>query len=209
MGNESSPMYRWRKVSAAQRTRILEQRQSIQHPLHSPRHVESDRTDRYMITAACFEHRPHVGHSLERLQDFSNRLCDVLAANCRTVDAWVVLPNHYHVMIDCPNLMHLFQQLQQLHGRTAFEWNGQEDCRGRKVWCKAAETEMKSEGHFYASINYVLNNPVRHGYCARWTEWPFSSAQEYLDRIGRAKALQIWKSYPLHDYGNDWDPPEL
>ncbi len=68
---------------------------------------------------------------------------------------------------------------------------------------------MKSEGHFYASLNYVLNNAVHHGYVKKWTEWPYSNAPEYLASMGEEKALQIWMSYPLYDYGKTWDPPEF
>ena len=81
--------------------------------------------------------------------------------------------------------------------------------RGRQVWCKAAETAMKSEGHFFATLNYVLNNPVHHGYCKKWPDWPYSSANDYLEHMGRERALSIWQSYPLYGYGQSWDPPEL
>jgi len=40
---------------------------------------------------------------------------------------------------------------------------------------------MKSEGHFYASRNDVLHNPVHHRYREKWIEWPFSSAAEFLE----------------------------
>lgn len=68
---------------------------------------------------------------------------------------------------------------------------------------------MKSEGHYYATLNYVLHNAVHHGYATKWTEWPYSNAAQYLEDCGREQALQIWTSYPLYDYGKDWDPPEM
>ena len=49
------------------------------------------------------------------------------------------------------------------------------------------------------------NNPVHHGYVKLWTEWPWSSAAEYLERTGRAEAEQVWKEYPILDYGRKWD----
>ena len=68
---------------------------------------------------------------------------------------------------------------------------------------------MRSERHFYASLNYIHNNPVRHGYTVKWQDWPFSSAAEFLERSGRERAAQLWKAYPIRDYGKNWDPPEL
>ncbi len=140
---------------------------------------------------------------------FVTELCDLLEEHCRHVFAWVVLPNHYHVLVDVPQLKSLFREIGKLHGRNSFDWNGQENQRGRQVWCKAAETVMKSEGHFYATINYILNNPVHHGYCRCWTDWPFSNVKEYLEQVGRDVALNRWRSYPLYEYGHQWDPPEL
>ncbi|HXI88717.1 MAG TPA: hypothetical protein VNO24_01765 [Blastocatellia bacterium] len=60
---------------------------------------------------------------------------------------------------------------------------------------------MKSERHFWASLNYVHHNPVHHGYVERWQDWPWSSAAEFLQRVAREKAAEIWKKYPILDYG--------
>jgi putative transposase len=56
---------------------------------------------------------------------------------------------------------------------------------------------MKPEGHFHASGN------------AKWTDWPFSSAAEYIEYLGREQALKFWQSYPLFDYGKNWDRADL
>ena len=209
MPQDPKTMYRWRQWTPEERKAILTERVQRKHPPHSPSHIQSEHTSIYLITAACFEHAPVIGKRDQRLADFSSSLCELMHAHSRFVFAWVVLPNHYHVLCDLVNLDLLFESLGKLHGRTSHEWNGEDGLRGRQVWCKAAETAMKSEGHFYASRNYVLHNPVHHGYCAKWTDWPFSSASEYLEEVGREAALCWWLSYPLHDYGKSWDPANL
>lgn len=73
------------------------------------------------------------------------------------------------------------------------------------MWYNCAERTKRSEGHFWGSLNYVHHNPVKHGYAKRWQDWPFSSATVWLDAVGREKAEKIWRSYPLFDYGKDWD----
>ena len=123
--------------------------------------------------------------------------------------AWVVLPNHYHMLIRATKVRRLLRTLGQLHGRTSFRWNGEEDRRGRQVWFNAAETGIKSDRHYFASLNYVLNNAVHHGYVTRWQDWPYSNAADYLERVGRAEAERRWRDYPVLDYGKEWDPPEL
>jgi hypothetical protein len=64
---------------------------------------------------------------------------------------------------------------------------------------------LRSDSHFWATINYIHHNPVKHGHVTRWDEWPFSSAAEYLKEVGREEAIRIWKSYPILDYGKGWD----
>ena len=51
----------------------------------------------------------------------------------------------------------------------------------------------------------MIENPVRHGYVERWTDWPWSSAPEYLAQTGPDEAERIWREYPLDDYGKGWE----
>jgi putative transposase len=202
------PKYRWRQLSEQERGSVLTYRRSNQLPWHSPPHYQCE-TGVYLITAACYEHRPVIGLSPARMADFERELLRDLCTSGEAVYAWVVLPNHYHALLRATNLKLLLTTLGQLHGRTSFRWNGEENRRGRKVWCNAAETGIKSDGHFYASLNYVLNNAVHHGYAKQWQDWPYSNAVEYLQVVGRNEAEQRWREYPVLDYGKAWDPPEL
>ena len=103
----------------------------------------------------------------------------------------------------------MLHELGQFHGRTSHAWNGEDNARGRKVFFRAVERAMRSDRHFWATLNYVHHNPVRHGYVARWTEWPWSSASEYLAQTGIEAAKRIWTDFPISDYGKDWDSPEM
>ena len=202
------PMYRWRGMTDEQREQVRKHRREQRAPWHSPPHFESD-SGLYLITAACFEHVPVIGASPERMAAFETDLLAALDEHSQTIFAWVVLPNHYHALISTRDVIELLQHLGRLHGRTSFNWNGEEGCRGRKVWFNAAETAMKSERHFWATMNYVHHNAVRHGYVARWSDWPYCSARDYLEQVGWERAGRIWREYPLLDYGKDWDPPEV
>jgi putative transposase len=197
-------MYNWRKMTDAQRQELLGLRQQLKLPWHSPPHREGD-TELYHLTAACFEHRPVIGATPERLGAFSEYLLALLTGMRCEVRAWCVLPNHYHLLLKASDVLGTIRELGRLHGRTAYCWNGEEQQRGRQVWCKAVERGMRSESHYWATLNYVHHNPVRHGYVARWQEWPYSSALEYLTAVGRDRATAIWLDYPVLDYGKGWD----
>jgi putative transposase len=201
-------MYRWRHMNAEQRQAVLEYRQRHRLPWHGPPHYVSDAA-LYLLSAACYEHRPIIGASPERLAGFEGELLHTTEALSQEIFAWIVLPNHYHLLVHAPDINGLLRAIGQLHGRTSCRWNGDEACRGRQVWHRAAETVMKSERHFWATLNYVFHNAVRHGYVAQWQDWPYSNATRYLAEVGHQEAERRWRDYPILDYGKDLDPPEL
>lgn len=98
----SRPGYIWRSLTPAQRTELLAARLRQKHPWHSPPHRPNHGHLRFHLTAACYEHAPHIGHSAARLDDFSTALVNVLTAHSRQVYAWCVLPNHYHALVGLP-----------------------------------------------------------------------------------------------------------
>jgi putative transposase len=200
-------MYLWRMLTDSQRQELLAFRRFQNRPWHSPPHRITE-SGRYLLTSACFEHQPIIGSNPHRMADFSEALLKMLTPFCEEVNAWCVLANHYHVVVLTYRLPDLLAETGRFHGRTSFKWNGEDAARGRKVWFNCVETAMKSERHFYATVNYVHHNAVHHGYVRLWSEWS-SSAAAFLDHVGRQKAVSMWKEYPVLDYGKDWDPADL
>ncbi len=205
----SNPRYLWRQLTPEQQKALLDRRQAAGNPWHSPPHRPNSGKRRFQISAACFEHRPHIGFTPERLERFCTDLLTVLTTQTRAVFAWCVLPNHYHALIETEDVLGLLRELGRLHGRTSHAWNGEENLRGRKVFYRSAERAMRSERHFFATLNYVHHNPVHHGYVQRWTDWIWSSGRQYLERMGPGEAERIWGEFPVLDYGRGWDDPEL
>lgn len=200
-------MYRWRSLSDLERIALTEWRQSQKLPKHSPPHLKGEGT--CLLTAACYEHEPVIGANVGRMLSFSEELTALVGSFAEAIHAWVVLPNHYHILLTTPDLKATLKAVGQLHGRTSFRWNGEDNRRGRKVWFNAADRVMRSEGHFWSTMNYIHHNPVRHGYVKRWQDWPFSSALNYLMEVGDEKAKENWQNFPLKDYGAGWDEPTL
>jgi putative transposase len=188
-------MYDWRKMTARERFNTLLDRRHRLKPWHSPPHRYLPGNRRYSISAACYEHAPVIATSAERLDAFTNELLDICRRVGTGIYAWCVLPNHYHIAVATDDLRSFLKSLALLHGRTSHAWNGQDQQRGRKVWCNYIDREMRSEAHLYATINYVRNNPVKHDYVERWQDWPWSSAEQYLKEMGRTAALQRWEEF--------------
>jgi putative transposase len=200
--------YVWRKLTASQREDLLGWRKQQKLPWHRPPHRASEKT-RYHITAACYEHSCFIGHSRDRIEGFSLKLLEIISQAGAQVHSWCALPNHYHLLIQTPSILDVLADLGRMHGRLSFDWNRAEQKRGRQVWCGANERYMRNNGHFWATLNYVHHNPVHHGYVAKWQDWPYSSAKEYLAGIGRDEAARLWLQYPVLDYGKGWDDPNF
>ncbi len=132
-------------------------------------------------------------------------LHDICKSSETVLSAWCVLPNHYHLLISTSNFEEFKQKITLFHGRSSRRWNLEDNSFGRKNWCNFFDRRIKSERHFWASLNYINNNPVHHGYVSSWQDWEFSSARSYLESVGRDAAAETWRKYPILDYGKNWD----
>ena len=161
-------MYDYRKWSREKQAAALKERVAHGFPLHSPPHVLEPGAYR-IITGACFEHKP-ILQSPARLKWFEQQLLDHLQNQCLDVAAWVVLPNHYHILVKIPDIKSFTKAQGQLHGRTSFAINKEDNEQGRQVWFRCSDRVMRSERHYFTTLNYIHNNPVKHGYvCLLYT----------------------------------------
>jgi putative transposase len=192
-------------MTAAEKVSALELRRARHLPWHSPPHLDLTGHRQYLISAACYEHAAIVGKDPERMTQCEASVLQVCRELCSEIYAWCILPNHYHALVRTERIGTLRSGLGQFHGRSSFNWNGEDRQRGCKVWHNCFERPMKSERHFWTTMNYVHHNPVHHGYVKHWQDWPWSSAVEFLNQLGPDRAREIWNSYPILDYGKKWD----
>jgi putative transposase len=198
-------MYEWRKMTQGERRVILLARKLNKKPWHSPPHIDIDARVFYIVSAACYEHRHVIGQSIKRMLHIQKALIQICEDMKIGLSAWCVLPNHYHMLVETEDISGLLKCLGKMHGWTARQWNIEDNCAGRKIWCGCAERAIRSDRHFWVSVNYIHNNPVKHGYTRKWKDWEYSSARQYLKTMGREKALEVWKEYPVLEYGAVWD----
>ncbi len=162
-------------MSDEDRAQVLKERVARKQPWHAPPHLEYEGDIRFIVTAACYEHKPIIGKSLARMTDAETELIKVCSDFGVELFAWCVLPNHYHLLVQTDKIRE-FQEdsLGKFHGKFSYRWNGEDDLRDRKIWYKSFERPMKSNRHFWASLNYVHHNAVHHGYVSnetRYDEW--------------------------------------
>jgi putative transposase len=196
--------YIYKTLSPEEQQEIVQQRQSAGYPLHSPPHPFRD-AGVYMISAAIYMHAPIMANP-KRLTQFERLLLAGLKSIQSTVTGWVVLPTHYHVLLEVESLDLVSSMLKQLHGKTSHEWNLEDQLtRKRKVWYKFFDRAIRNEYQLNQALNYIHYNPVKHEFAQDVYSWPWSSLSQYLDTQGREWLREKWKEFPPGDYGLGWD----
>lgn len=166
-------MYEYRKLTPEQRRELIEERLAKGYPPHRPPHLKVDQAH-YLLTAACYEHQPHI-NSPERRQELLDLLFEQFISAGMQILAWVVLINHYHLLVHVTDTKQLGELFRMVHGRTSFVWNGEDGMRGRKVWYRYSDRLIRSERHYYTTLNYIHYNPVKHGLVDSPYDWEWSS----------------------------------
>jgi putative transposase len=110
---------------------------------------------------------------------------DLLAASCRAADveiwAWVLMPNHVHLILVPRDADGLRRALAPLHRRYAGHVHARRKRSGH-FWQGRFGAVAMDEEHLGAALRYVALNPVRARLVERAQDWPWSSARAHLRR---------------------------
>jgi putative DNA methylase len=97
--------------------------------------------------------------------------------------AWVIMPNHVHVLFAPCVPFSLSDILHSWKSFTAKEANKVLGRQGQFWEEDYFDRFVCNDEHFVAAKAYIENNPVKAGLCARPEDWLFSSAS-YDDKVG-------------------------
>ncbi len=100
----------------------------------------------YMITGATYQKLPHLYDDKQKKQ-WWNAFHRAAEINQWTIMAWVVLNNHYHVIVRAPKMSAetLPKFVASYHKFTARQWNDEDNQPGRQVWWNYWDTCVRSE----------------------------------------------------------------
>lgn len=196
-------MYTYRQLTPEQQAALVEERLARGYPAHAPPHPIRNATF-YLLTATCYEHKAHLATPARR-QQVRNELFAQFTQASMEILAWVVLPNHYHLLVHVSDFDLLGELFRAVHGPTARQWNQEDMALGRKVWYRFHDRAIRSEAHYYTTLNYIHYNPVKHGWATSPYDWPESSVAWYTTHYGRDWLRDLWVRYPVKDYGKGWD----
>lgn len=91
--------------------------------------------------------------------------------------AWVVMPNHVHVMTTPHEAWTLSSILHSWKSYTATQANRILGRVGKPFWQRESYDHLvRNDEEFYRICEYTINNPVAAGLCSKREGWKFSSA---------------------------------
>ena len=93
------------------------------------------------------------------------------------LSAWVVMPNHVHLLLTPDSPWSLSQIMKHLKSYTSHQANKILGRTGQFWMEDYFDRYVRDSKHFANAISYIEKNPVKAGLCARASDWKFSSAR--------------------------------
>src|SRR6266542_1607054 len=163
---------------------------------HAPTHQLAT-SGTFFVTASTYK-KAHHFRGANRLRVLHRGLLTVARDYGWTLEAWAVFSNHYHFVAHSPpqesGAESLSAMLGLLHEKTAKWIDRLDEAPGRKVWHNFWETRLTYQKSYLARLNYVHQNPVKHGLVAVANQYPWCSAR-WFERV--AHPAQIKTIYSL------------
>ncbi len=129
-----------------------------------------------MVTAATVQ-RENFFDTPERLTLLETHLLTVAKTHEIQLEAWAVFSNHYHFVAHSPTDRNpIARAVSALHTISADLVNQLDSAPGRGVWFNYWDTCLTFEKSYLARLNYVHQNPVKHGLVRDAKEYPWCSA---------------------------------
>ncbi|QIF03594.1 hypothetical protein G5S37_19390 [Roseimicrobium sp. ORNL1] len=149
----------------------------------------------YFVTASTYEKQHHFRGKgrLSRLHDNLLQCC--LNYGWR-LQAWAVFSNHYHFVAHCEDresASKLPWMLGLLHEQTTKQVNHEDGVEERKVWYNYWDTFLSNQRSYFARLNYVHQNPVKHGLVKVASQYPWCSASWFERTSSPAQVKAIYR----------------
>ena len=161
----------------------------------------------YMVTGSTLYKQPFLDTDGKKAN-----FCETLIERARILNwelqAWFVMSTHYHFIgISPENALTLKTLMQGVHSINAKFVNGIDRTPRRRIWYNYWDTCIQTERSYYARLNYVILNPVKHRLVQNPEEYPFSSYKYFLENADPDfKKLVLSQSLEDLQIEDDFDP---
>lgn len=127
--------------------------------------------------------------------------------------AYVILNNHYHIILKIDEAKNIAKLIGQLNGASARAINVADGVIGRKIWWNYYDHVIRDETDFFKHLNYIHQNPVKHGLQANKVclqtkacatrgslSYEFSSYDAWVAKKGKEYLDDVFAKYPIIDF---------
>ena len=165
--------------------------------VHNPPHLLVDE-QAYFITASTYKKKMLLKtdaakeYLLDTLYDFAGRVG-------WQVDNWVILDNHYHCILFSKKGADLPYVIGNTHRKSAKEIRRITGFTGKTVWWNYWDYCPRDEHDYFVHLNYMLYNPINHGYTTDLKDYMWSSFHWIFEEIGRASLEEQFRTYPFQN----------
>jgi putative transposase len=165
---------------------------------HTPPHLYQA-CAKYFITASTYGRKRLLDDpAKERLFSSLLRACDKYGWK---LDDWVILDNHYHIMTTAPNAeVNLSTFVAEYHKFAALfvKKNNAAARNVPKIFNNYWDTCITYENSYFARLNYIYCNPVKHNYVKNAEEYPWGSFY-FRHRSDGAYIEGLMKKFPFDE----------
>jgi putative transposase len=162
---------------------------------HAPTHCLAHQGT-YFVTASTYRKENHFCGA-DRLRVLQRGLLSVARDYDWHLEAWAIFSNHYHFIghspPGIPNASNLSDMLSMLHVKTAGWINKLDRKNGRQVWFNFHETRLTYQKSYFARLNYVHQNPAKHGLVPVANQYPWCSARWFERSAAPAAIKSIYR----------------
>lgn len=166
---------------------------------HRPPHIYRDDSF-YFITGRCLHRQPFLRGKKDILARLLNELLSNYGFKCF---AWVIMDNHYHLLLEIIRAENLKRFMGELHRLSAKEINKTDRQTGRRIWYQYFDRCMRGEEDFWRAFNYIHHNPVKHGICKNQDEvldFQWCSYRQWVKMKGQEWVDSCFENYGIADY---------
>jgi len=100
-----------------------------------------------------------------------------------TLMAYCLMGNHVHLLLQAGREP-LEQVMKRIGTRYAMWYNSKYERIGHLFQDRYKSEAVKDDAYFVTVLRYILNNPVKAGLCVKATDYPLSSARDYMTGRG-------------------------
>ncbi len=169
--------------------------------IHRPPHLFLNNAD-YFISCRTFK-RQHFFNSNDEMKVLKNRIDLTVSKYKVKLFAWVILSNHYHVLLEIKDGSDLAKIINFINGGSSYDLNKLENKSERKIWSNYWDYCVRDERDFWTHFNYIHQNPIKHGLVKDLEglkNYEYSSYGWWLKQKGEEWLSDCFMNYPVKDF---------